>query len=139
MQKSIVIIGFFLGLLLIVFQYLEFSYYNSYESKDLYLLIISIAFLSVGILIGKKLTKKTVIEIADFEVDHGMIAKLGISTRELEVLDLLAKGYSNQEIADLLFVSLNTIKTHISNLYAKLDVDKRTKAISKAKELRLLI
>ena len=139
MQKGIVIIGFFLGLLLIVFQYLEFSYYNSYDSKDLYLLIISIAFLSVGILIGKKLTKKTIIQIADYEVDHGMIAKLGISSRELEVLDHLSKGYSNQEIADQLFVSLNTIKTHISNLYTKLDVDKRTKAVSKAKELRLLV
>jgi len=138
-QKKVVIIGFLLGAGLIVFQYLENSYYDALHHQDFYLLLISVAFLSMGILIGKKVKGKKIIEIIEPAVDDQMIKMLGISSREMEVLDHLAKGHSNQEIADLLFVSLNTIKTHISNLYIKLDVDKRTKAISRAKQLKLLI
>ena len=63
---------------------------------------------------------------------------LGISKREYEVLELMARGLSNQEIADALFVSINTIKTHVSNLFLKLDTKRRTQAIQKAKELRLI-
>ncbi|HNC12260.1 MAG TPA: LuxR C-terminal-related transcriptional regulator, partial [Cyclobacteriaceae bacterium] len=55
-----------------------------------------------------------------------------------EVLELMAKGFSNQEIADKLFVSLNTVKTHSSNLFLKLEVSRRTQAVQKAKELQLL-
>ena len=139
MQKKVVIIGFLLGAGLIVFQYLEYSYYHASQYQDFYLLLISIAFLSMGILIGKKVKDKKKTETIESEVDDHMVQKLGISSREMEVLDHLAIGHSNQEIADLLFVSLNTVKTHISNLYSKLNVDKRTKAVSKAKQLKLLI
>jgi len=61
-----------------------------------------------------------------------------LSKRELEVLQLLAAGYSNQEMADRLFVSLNTIKTHLNKIYIKLDVKRRTQAVSKARELNIL-
>jgi ATP/maltotriose-dependent transcriptional regulator MalT len=64
--------------------------------------------------------------------------RLGISKREHEVLELMAKGLSNQEIADNLFVSLNTIKTHSSNLFIKLQVGRRTQAVQKGKELGLI-
>ncbi|MBL7956599.1 MAG: winged helix-turn-helix transcriptional regulator, partial [Flavobacteriales bacterium] len=66
------------------------------------------------------------------------IAELGISARELEVLELMAKGCSNQEIADRLFISLPTVKSHSSSLFAKLDVRRRTQAVHKAKELGVL-
>jgi ATP/maltotriose-dependent transcriptional regulator MalT len=66
------------------------------------------------------------------------LQKLGISKREHEVLQLMAQGLSNQEIADKLFVSLNTIKTHTSNLFLKLEASRRTEAVKKAKELRLI-
>ena len=62
----------------------------------------------------------------------------GLTPRELEVLQLIAQGLSNQEIADRLFLSLNTVKTHTSNVFSKLDVQRRTQAIQKAKELGLL-
>jgi NarL family two-component system response regulator LiaR len=62
----------------------------------------------------------------------------GISKRELEVLTLMAQGLTNQEIADKLFVSLNTVKTHSSNLFLKLEVKRRTQAIERAKQLRLI-
>ncbi|MDZ7343234.1 MAG: response regulator transcription factor, partial [candidate division KSB1 bacterium] len=66
------------------------------------------------------------------------LQRLGISKREYEVLELIAQGLSNQEIAKKLFISLNTVKTHSSNLFLKLDARRRTEAIRRAKELRLL-
>ena len=71
-------------------------------------------------------------------IDEAEREKLGLSSRELEVLALMAEGCSNQEIASRLFLSLNTIKTHCSNLFTKLDVKRRTQAIDKAKKLRLI-
>lgn len=67
-----------------------------------------------------------------------MLQRMGITPRELEVLELVAQGLSNQEIADRLFVSLNTVKTHASNIFGKLDAQRRTQAIQKAKALGLL-
>lgn len=63
---------------------------------------------------------------------------LNISKREYEILELMSKGLSNQEIADQLFVSVNTVKTHTSNLFSKLDVKRRTQAVMKAKEIGLI-
>ncbi len=74
----------------------------------------------------------------EFKSNETELERLGISKREREVLELMAKGFSNQEIADRLFVSLNTIKTHSSNLFLKLEVSRRTQAIQKAKELCLI-
>ena len=73
-----------------------------------------------------------------FLPDTEMIRRLGISQREMEVLQLVAAGATNQEIADQLFVSLNTIKTHTSRLFEKLDVQRRTQAIEKAKRLNII-
>ncbi|NJO00897.1 MAG: DNA-binding response regulator, partial [Bacteroidia bacterium] len=64
---------------------------------------------------------------------------LGLSNREYEILGLIAQGYSNQEIADQLFISLPTVKTHSSNLFSKLDVKRRTQAVQRAKELNILL
>jgi DNA-binding CsgD family transcriptional regulator len=66
-------------------------------------------------------------------------ARLGISARELEVLQLMAGGLSNQEIAARLFVSLNTIKTHSSKIFEKLDVQRRTQAVDKARRLNIIV
>ena len=74
----------------------------------------------------------------EFILNQSELQRIGISKREHEVLELMAKGLSNQEIADKLFVSLNTIKTHSSNLFLKLEVSRRTQAIKKAKELGLI-
>ena len=68
-----------------------------------------------------------------------MIEKLGISKREYEVLEQIALGKSNKEIADTLFISESTVKTHVSNLLVKLDAKRRTQAVSKAKELSILV
>jgi ATP/maltotriose-dependent transcriptional regulator MalT len=90
--------------------------------------------------VGLKLTRRKTIIItnSNFQFDESRLEKAGISKREYEVLELMAKGFSNQEIADKLFVSLNTIKTHSSNLFLKLEAKRRTQAIQKAKELNLI-
>ena len=73
-----------------------------------------------------------------FILNEPELLRLGISKRELEVLESISQGLSNQQIADKLFVSLNTIKTHSSNLFLKLEVSRRTQAVQRAKELRLI-
>ena len=74
----------------------------------------------------------------NFVLDTSQVAQLELSKRELEILSLLAQGHSNQEIAAKLFVSLSTVKTHIQNLFEKLDVKRRMQAVEKGKRLNLI-
>ena len=75
---------------------------------------------------------------APFEKNARALGYLGISEREYEVLELLAAGHSNREMAERLYVSPNTIKTHLAHLYEKLEVSRRTQAVRKARSLRLI-
>ncbi len=90
----------------------------------------------LGVWVGNKLTPKK--QVAEFQRNEEALSYLGISEREYDVLLLLAEGLSNKEIAESLFVSLNTVKTHLNNLYSKLEVSRRTQAVQKARELRLI-
>ncbi|MEM7054792.1 MAG: response regulator transcription factor, partial [Pseudomonadota bacterium] len=72
------------------------------------------------------------------KVNHRAIETLGLTARELEVLSLMAEGCSNQEIAEKLFISLNTVKSHVSSLLGKLAVQRRTQAVRKALSLGLI-
>jgi ATP/maltotriose-dependent transcriptional regulator MalT len=74
----------------------------------------------------------------NFILDTSLISQLELSKRELEILSFLAQGHSNQEIATKLFVSISTVKTHIQNLFEKLDVKRRIQAVEKAKRLNLI-
>lgn len=100
-------------------------------NMELYGGIIGLLFLVFGIWLGTSSFRKR----ESVKYDAG---KLGLSKREVEVLQLLSEGFSNQEVADRLFVSLNTAKTHISNIYSKLNVKRRTQAIQKARDLALI-
>ena len=75
---------------------------------------------------------------SEFILNETQVEKLGLSKRELEVLQLMAQGYSNNEIAEKIFLSLSTIKTHVANLFFKLDAKRRTQAIEIAKKLGLI-
>ena len=75
----------------------------------------------------------------NIQINETERTKLGLSNREMEVLSLMAKGLSNQEIADQLYLSLPTIKTHSSKLFEKMEVKRRTQAIEKAKRLQLIV
>jgi len=74
----------------------------------------------------------------NFVLDTSLVSQLELSKRELEILGLLAQGHSNQEIAAKLFVSISTVKTHIQNLFEKLEVKRRIQAVEKAKRLNLI-
>lgn len=104
---------------------------------EYYIVAIALLFTLTGALVGHRLTRaKTRSET--FVRNDAAIEELGISSRETQVLEMLAEGHTNQEIAAKLFVSPNTIKTHLKNIYAKLGVTRRTQAIRQAREQRLL-
>ena len=98
--------------------------------------IIAIVFFIVGVFINKKSLHKPVNTTT--EIDHQKIKELDISSREYEVLQEIASGLSNKEIADKLFLSESTIKTHVSNLLVKLNAKRRTQAVQIAQELNIL-
>lgn len=153
--KHIIIYGCCLALLLLLLQWAEYKLLIIDHATEVYITLIAILFTMLGIWLAAKLMKpkteirtETVVvekevyisrsENDSFIPNNGMIERLGISERELEVLHLVAAGYSNQEIAEKLFLSLHTIKTHTSRLFEKLDVKRRTQAIEKAKRLNII-
>jgi len=142
MRKTIILYSISLALLVLVLKVLEYRYFIHDLSLEFYVGLIAIFFAALGAWVGLRLTrkKKNIISapFGVFKLNEDTLKQTGISKREYEVLELIAKGNSNQEIADKLFVSLNTIKTHSSNLFVKLDVKRRTQAIQRAKELRLI-
>jgi len=140
MKRTILIYGLSLAALIFLLKFIEYRFFIRDLSLEFYIGAIAIFFTVLGIWAGLKLTKKKSIIITNpaFRFDQTRLDSLGISKREYEVLELIAKGLSNQEIADKLFVSLNTIKTHSSNLFLKLEVSRRTQAVQKAKELQLI-
>ncbi|RXK60584.1 response regulator transcription factor [Lacibacter luteus] len=139
--------------LLLLLQVLQYKFLLLSHSFEIYILCIAILFTCLGIWLALKLVKpkkeietivveKTVYQQelteADKEAMERERQKLGLSNRETEVLQLMAEGLSNQEIAERLFLSLATIKTHSSNLFLKLDVKRRTQAVEKARQLGLI-
>jgi LuxR family maltose regulon positive regulatory protein len=88
--------------------------------------------------IPKKLIDKLKLAIEKREKFKKINSESGLSDRELDALRLLAEDLSNQEIADKLFISLNTVKTHLKNIFLKLEVDSRSGTVAKAKEMGLI-
>lgn len=137
MKKTIFIYGLSLAVLVFVLEYFEYRYFIRDLSTGGFVFIIALMFAGLGIWVGRKLTtaKQATIE---FQQNEKALDYLGISERELEVLQLVARGLSNQQIADTIFISINTVKTHLSRLYEKLEVSRRTQAVEKAKSLKLI-
>jgi NarL family two-component system response regulator LiaR len=141
MRRTVILYAFALAALIFLLKMLEYKYLVRELKLEFYLGVIAVMFAALGVWAGLRLTRKTPIVVAHpvpFSPDENLIRQSGISKREYEVLALMAKGLSNQEIADQLFVSLNTVKTHTSNLFIKLDVRRRTQAIQKAKGMHLI-
>ncbi len=148
-NKVLLAYGISLALLLFLLRWLELRFIIFDHAFEIYIGAIAIIFTALGIWLALKLTKPKIervvvekeiyIEQAKaFVFNEAEMTRLGISKRELEVLQRMAEGLSNAEIAARLFVSLNTIKTHASNLFVKLDASRRTQAIEKAKTLSLI-
>lgn len=139
MFKVILRFGLLIAALLILFQLSKMSLFIPDMSSDLIVGLVGASFIGLGIYLGLKFRKVEVVEVGPLvEIDQVQIKSLGLTEREMEVLQLISEGYSNVEIGEKLFVSENTIKTHVSNLFVKLDVKRRTQAVTRAKELRII-
>lgn len=148
-NKENIIYGASLALLLFFLKWLELRFIIFDHSYEIYIGLIAILFTGLGIWLALKLSKpkietvviekKVYVEKPEHFIQNtSLIAELELSKREVEVLELLAQGYSNQEIALQLFVSLSTVKAHNQNLFGKLDVKRRTQAVEKARRLNLI-
>lgn len=117
-------------------QWLQYKFLVRAFPVEIYIGLIAVAFAALGVWAGLRLARRPA--PATFEKNTAALATLGITLREQEVLALLAAGQSNKEIAQKLGVSPNTIKTQVASLYHKLEVQRRTQAIQKARELALI-
>ena len=135
------------GLLIVGLKVIEYRWLLVRHSVEIYAALVAAVFAAVGIWLGRRLTrpKETVVvrEVlvpapAEFVRDEARLQSLGITPRELEILGLIAQGLSNREIAERVFVSENTVKTHSSRIFDKLGAKRRTQAVQIGKELRLI-
>lgn len=139
-----------MGVLLLVLKWLQWKYLITDNSIDIYVGLVALLFTFLGVWVANQLTKpkitvKTIVVEKEIyiprpenaAVNEAELKKLNLTAREYEVLGLLTKGHSNAEIADKLFLSLSTVKTHVSNLFVKMDVKNRTQAIEKSNRLKL--
>lgn len=148
-NKTIIVYGISLAGLMFLLKWLELRLLIISYTVEIYVGAIAIIFTSLGIWLALKLAKPKVTTIIvekevfveskrEFVFNEAAFAEYNISKRELEVLQLMADGLSNQQIAERLFISLHTVKTHSSKLFEKLEVQRRTQAVDKAKSLRLI-
>jgi len=122
--------------LAVLLQWAEYRYFALRMPGELYIAMIATVFVGLGIWVGIRLTAQPA--PAQFEPNETAAKALGLTKREREILDHLAKGASNKEIARTLEVSPNTIKTHVASLYVKLEVNGRGKAVEAARTLSLI-
>jgi ATP/maltotriose-dependent transcriptional regulator MalT len=148
----VLIYGLSGGALIVILKLIEFRFLVIEHSLEIYGGLIALLFAAVGIWLGLKLTRKEEVLIdrevirevpvpvpaVPFMVNEAQLKQLGITKRELEILELIAQGLSNREIADKLFVSENTVKTHSSRLFDKLSAKRRTQAVQIGKEIGLI-
>ena len=148
-NKAIIIYSISLAFLLFLLKWLELRFIIFDHSFEIYIGFIAVIFTALGIWLAVKLSKPKIESVVvekevyvnrneNFVLDTSLVSQLELSKRELEILGLLARGHSNQEIAAKLFVSVSTVKTHIQNLFEKLDVKRRIQAVEKAKRLNLI-
>ncbi|HEY5746238.1 MAG TPA: response regulator transcription factor [Chryseolinea sp.] len=146
--RHVVLYGVFMAILVFALKWLQWKYLITDNASDVYVGLIAVFFTLLGTWISTQLAKpkiQTVIvekEVyrspsGDFTINETELKKLNLTTREYEVLQLLTQGSTNAEIADKLCLSLSTVKTHVSNLFVKMDVKNRTQALEKAIRLKI--
>jgi len=135
-KKTILIFAALIVALLSLFQLSKYSVMSGSSKIEWIIVAIAIVFFVLGIYLNKRSLHKKAPPKG--EINQAQIKKLGLSKREHEVLIQISSGLSNKEIADKLFISESTIKTHVSNILLKLDAKRRTQAIQKAKQLQII-
>ncbi|HMG17688.1 MAG TPA: LuxR C-terminal-related transcriptional regulator [Gemmatimonadales bacterium] len=145
MRKHILLYGLLGGALIALLKVVEYRYLVIERSVEIYGGLIAAVFAATGIWLGLKLTRsrervvvREVAAPASFTLNEEKRGQLGITPRELEILTLIAAGLSNREIAEKIFVSENTVKTHSSRVFDKLGARRRTQAVQLGKEFGLL-
>ncbi|WP_058188254.1 helix-turn-helix transcriptional regulator [Terracidiphilus gabretensis] len=160
MKRHVLIFGLVGGLLIATLQYTEYRFVVIEHSIELYGALVAVLFAAFGIWLGLRITRRREIvrervvvrevlvpaeapaplatDTVPFAPDRAQQRSLGITARELEILALVARGFSNREIATQLFVSENTVKTHCARAFDKLGAARRTQAVLRGKELGLL-
>src|SRR5882672_1315331 len=148
-NKAIIVYSISLAFLLFLLKWLELRYIIFDHSFEIYIGFIAVIFTALGIWLALKLSKPKIETVVvekevyitrneNFILNTSLISQLELSKRELEILNLIAQGHSNEEIAAKIFVSVSTVKTHNQNLFEKLDVKRRIQAVEKAKRLNLI-
>jgi DNA-binding CsgD family transcriptional regulator len=147
MKRHILIYGLVGGLSIVLLKLIEYRFLIIEHSIEIYGGLIALFFAGFGIWLGLKLTRTkekviirevTVSAPEGFTLNENRLRELGITRRELEILELIARGHSNREIAEKLFVSENTVKTHSSRLFDKLSARRRTQAVQLGKQFGLI-
>ena len=147
MKRHVLIYGLLGGILIAVLKWTEYRFLVIEHSIEIYGGLTAATFAVLGIWLGLKLTgKQERIVVKEVRVparepfipDEKKREALGITRRELEILEWIAQGMSNREIAEKLFVSENTVKTHSSRVFDKLGAKRRTQAVQLGKEFGLL-
>lgn len=147
MRRHVLLYGLLAGILIAVLQFIEYRWLVIEHSFEIYGGLIAAIFAALGIWLGLRLTrpKETIVvrevvinESTPFVRDDQKVDALGLTPRELEILQLMADGLSNREIAERVFVSENTVKTHSSRVFDKLGARRRTQAVQLGKSLRLI-
>ena len=148
-NKQIIIYGIALAAIVFLLKWLEMHYIFVDYQLDTYIGLIALVFTGLGIWLTIKLRKPKVETVivekaivlnssSDFVFNEVEVRRLNLSKRELEVLQLMAEGLSNQEIASRLFVSLNTVKTHSAQIFEKMEVKRRTQAVDMARRSSII-
>jgi NarL family two-component system response regulator LiaR len=147
MRKHVLLYGLLGGALIAALKAVEYRWLLVEHSVEIYGGLVAAVFASLGIWLGLKLTRRTETVVVrevmvpapvNFVRDQGKLELLGITPRELEILELIATGLSNKEIAERVRVSENTVKTHSSRVFDKLGAKRRTQAVQLGKQLRLI-
>jgi DNA-binding NarL/FixJ family response regulator len=137
MLKTVLIYGIALAAGAVALQWLEYQIWARAHPGTVYIALLAAAFMALGIWVGRRLFRSEG-RTGAFTPNEQAQSSLGITERERQVLQLLADGRSNKEIAARLGLSPNTVKTHVARLFEKLRVARRTEAILLARELGLL-
>jgi DNA-binding CsgD family transcriptional regulator len=142
-----VLYGLVGGVLIACLKVIEYKHFVREYTSEMYGGLVALIFTAVGIYLGLKWTRSKQIVIVKevpvltngpFVLNAAKLRELGITQREHEILGLIAQGLSNREIGEKLFVSENTVKTHSSRLFEKMSVNRRVRAVQKAKDLALI-
>jgi len=149
-SRHLFLYGVLMAVLVFVLKWLQWKYLLADHSSEIYLGLIAVFFTLLGVWVASQLAKPKVQTVvvekevyvtppADGVINEAELKKLNLTAREYEVLQQLTQGRSNAEIAENLFLSLSTVKTHVSNLFVKMDVKSRAQAIEKAKRLKITL